>query len=800
MDTGEIIVKNEEMIEFFEKFDSIQLKYNLDSKSKSYIYLYEALENIESAYQFSELTKSNYDLIGKNLDLIYDSKKASDQITKIYDIVKNNIINQYICIDGLERLFSDKYIEFEWNMHLGIDYKKHQMEFYRDHFVHQMRNLYCLHMMLSDEKVGGFSGKKGLGFIHLVKRILEVPSNSKVSRYTYKMVEQQKHYRYFPNYKIKLRDGNILYINKKYNTDEFYYRNIIFMAGYMAALFHDIGYPEVSNVQNQRRITEYIANLYNAESSGYDYPRLNSLLQNSFLFRVVSFTEIRNRMSGEKPDHGAFSAIIFLLNFYENGAIHGLEPYKRCAVELAAFAIYNHTNKYSYSKKAEENGYIHNSFLLNPISYLLRICDDLQEWNRIYFELSKNSNLIVCGQCKTPVIRKTEKEKVFYMCNCNLYKAEKAVFSSVFNYTENFPYRRIYNITVCDRLIIGYDEIEDTKKFVKFKLDYKLDRLLHMAYINPDYAKYRIKELNQLKELFNCQPELPPLYLQYFITANPVLIKVQILNAYLEEYDKNFIDMNFSSVVDRCRNCIDKLSKLLKKKNDEIHKVQNYTILEEIKMERFKTIEKKYNNDKEELIIKMFQDITPLLKNWQASMENLFYPLINNAYNKGKRFTLIIEMVKKSIRLYIELLLVMKISIKLNENGLDNNLFLLLFDIEQEREKEEEEKVISDKEILELIKPEYNTELRGLVKDSIKQFTKIYEKIENLKQRPVNYYTQFDTEDYIYGCIKRFVNTEQYVPVYQRKKEAEIRKDDSGIIYIDAYTDLAFFQILLRDI
>lgn len=853
MDNRKVKINKEVMEKFFENFDSIELKYNLDvrkeegseekidekieekteEKTEDKIRLYATLEEIESAYQFSELTKNNYDSVVKNLDLIYDAKDDSDQIVRVYDLVKNKIIHQYICIDGLERLFSDKYIDFEWDMHLGIDYRKHQMKFYRDHFVHQIRNLYCLHMMLSDENVGDFSEKQhgagdsqendsekvytdndlskrqyGLGLFHLVRKVLEVPSNSKVSRYTYKMVEQQKQRGHLQGDKVKLWGSkNDIDFNKRYNTDEFYYRNIIFMAGYMAALFHDIGYPEVSNMQNQRRITEYIANLYNAESSGYDYFRLNALLQNSFLFRVVSFAEIRDRMTGEKPDHGAFSAIIFLLNFYENGAIHGLEPYKRCAVELAAFAIYNHTNKYSYSKEAGKNGYIRNSFLLNPISYLLRICDDLQEWNRIYFELSKASNLIVCNQCRTPVIRKDKENKkdkkrkqIYYTCNCNCGK-EEGIFSPIFNYAENFPYRRIYNVSVCDNLVMECKEIEGTKKWVKFKLEYKLDRLLHIAYINPDYAKYRIKELNQLKRLLDYQLELPLMYLQYFVTANPVLIKVQILNLYFEQNPEKFGEIDFSPVINYCNDCMNKLTVLNHKMGNDLRVVQRDIDFEDVRIEKVKSIKERYKKDERELIRQAFIDITPALEDWQRQIEGTFYPIIDAIYDyKGKDkdgndFSFINKKVRESISLYIKLMLIMKISMKLNEEKQDNDLFAVLYEYQQKGELEQDE--VKGKNILKLVQPEYDMDLRGLIGDCIKQFMKLYEKIEDLDQKPENYYTQFDTEDYVYGCIKRFLNTSQYVPVCQRKEETGRRRSSKNVVCIDAFSDLAFFQKLL---
>lgn len=311
------------------------------------------------------------------------------------------------------------------------------------------------------------------------------------------------------------------------------------MSSYMSALFHDIGYPEANNTVNQRRITEYIANLYSAESSGYNYLRLNALLQNALLFRVVPFEEIQKRLSGDKPDHGALSAIIFLLNFYENGAIHGLPVYKKCAVELAALAIYNHTNHYRYNGKLRDGEYVRCVFTLNPISYLLWLCDDLQEWGRIYFELSNKSNLILCNICKTPIVRKKYSKKYmnsygivdkhFYACNCNYLKsqnyeieeiAKQGVFRPIFEYNKSFPYRRIYNISVCENL-----KIEEENQVLCFSLEYDLAKLLHIAYINPDYARYRIKELNQFKRLLDFQKELPQMKILYFMTTNPILIK-----------------------------------------------------------------------------------------------------------------------------------------------------------------------------------------------------------------------------------------------------------------------------------
>ena len=55
-----------------------------------------------------------------NIDLIYDNAKLSEEFTKIYDLFYNKIICKYLNIEGLERLFNEKYMEFEWNMHLEL--------------------------------------------------------------------------------------------------------------------------------------------------------------------------------------------------------------------------------------------------------------------------------------------------------------------------------------------------------------------------------------------------------------------------------------------------------------------------------------------------------------------------------------------------------------------------------------------------------------------------------------------------------------------------------------------------------
>lgn len=702
-------INSQEMKEFYQKLDVIELKYSLKQDEEEYVKKYADIDKIESAFQFAELTKIEYGDVLSNLNLIYARQEKSNDIVELFDLVRNKIIHQYINIDGLERLFSEKYIDFEWDMHLGMDYKSHKMKYYRDHFVHQIRNAYCMHKMLEEFK-----------WIEYVEKVLRNPESSKISRYVCKNIEQQKIIGYY-NGIDKVRE---------YNEEHFYCKNIIYMACYMAALFHDIGYPEVTNSLNQKRIVEYISNLYNTESSGYNYSRLNALLQNSLLFRLVPFHEIQKRIAKDKADHGALSAIIFLLNFYENGAIHGLEPYKKCAVELAALAIYNHTNKYRYKSELKEGEYVKNIFALNPISYLLRICDDMQEWGRIYFELSNKSNLIICNNCKTPIIRKLDKDgSYFYRCNCrseecSMLAKERALFFPMFDYDTNFPYRRIYNVTVCESL-----RVDQKDNVMCFHIDYQLDRLLHMAYINSSYAKYRIDELNSLKKMLDYQPDLPVMKVEYFMTANPILIKVRILEKFLQNKLENPIKELFI-LIKEVEN-LTEYEKVMKKKEwDVLFETEKELLKEEIKQ------------------------------------------VINEVYPTEENYELVRDMVGQSVDLYLQLLIFMELNKQYKEKP----------ELEVNSLKEEEHE-----KVLNTIDKGKNLDLYALVKDCFAQFEKMYTDVRKLDSNPEDYYKQFETEDYVYGCIDRFLAPEQYVPVCERKT----------LDKIDGYTDLALFQELM---
>lgn len=516
----------------------------LDRRLTNYLRHYEASNNLAS------LTKRDFSHIMENLYMIYhENEKTILGYAQMLDLVSKRLVNEYVGIDGLERLFSDQYIDFEWEMHLGMDHFRHTMDFYRDHFLHQIRDAHMLEMLLSEDKL-----------YRNVRDVLMQPSVSKISRYFCMMVERQE--------KVQYMSPIARYLKL---DPEFIPRNIIRMASLMAGLFHDIGYPETHLRSLQQRFAQYMPGLSSVHRRQVAIDDRFSLLQNSLLFRVVPLERVLDKVNASKVDHGTLSALTFLLHFYENGSIFTLEPYQAAAVELAALAIFNHTHKYIASDESPEKADDNKArFISNPIAYLLRVCDDLQEWDRVYFEISDQSNILICPRCQTSLVgkripdtRKPEKktggsgtekavgesvnakhlaERHCYVCACSPDGNKQ--FHRAFDGEDAFYYRRIYNVIVCEEVTfapLAPDKDASSWKMVSDLtacLNYEPSRLLHIAYINPGYASHRIRELNKLKPLLQCQVSLPRLWLDYFVTANPLLIKMKLMEQFLMKGDK----------------------------------------------------------------------------------------------------------------------------------------------------------------------------------------------------------------------------------------------------------------------
>lgn len=105
--------------------------------------------------------------------------------------------------------------------------------------------------------------------------------------------------------------------------------------------------------------------------------------------------------------------------------------------------------------------------------------------------------------------------------------------------------RKLYIVSVVD-----WVKMRSQDNILTVCLNFDLYKLLLMSYINNNYAKIRLDEFNKLKKLLDSQVFVFPennkdrfdrIVLDYFVTANPLLIKLKILERWIV---KSFLNGN----------------------------------------------------------------------------------------------------------------------------------------------------------------------------------------------------------------------------------------------------------------
>ena len=561
-------------LKYLDLLDPIALKYGIDKPIPKEARAKAA--EFETRFQYSSITKQQYSYISDNLRLVYGNGNdiVLNDITAFH-LVETKLICGYFGISQLNQMFDEDYFNFEWDMHVGNNLKEHRSDYYRDHFIHQIRNLYMMLNLL--EKFDFFDASK---------HILKTPNASKVSEYVCKKsmvfrtddmgAEQQRLKLILKDYQDFYRDQYISDYKKNHlesngfdfysdeaiplifegtpfasNADFFdayFYKYVIYASTILSALFHDMGYPICHFLDVRRRISEYNPAMYMfTHNSVESFDQLAFKLGSSLLFSVVSPEIVRKRLEPKKRggyDHGAYSAIAFLQQFYDTGVIYSLSAEKHCAIELAALAIFNHTSKFQIISSKDDTRYYNMFFRQNPISFLLRFCDDLQEWDRRYFELSETSDLLFCPTCGLPLLKHSEYDdegkmlpRSKYSCGCIDQEQRNALVRP-----DIFIKRKLYLVTVADWVRFRLEDQNGENSRLIATIDYDLYKLLLMAKTNNNYASSRMKELNEVKKLLSNQNfalmsdgilRFSRICLDYSMTFNPLLIKVWILERYI---------------------------------------------------------------------------------------------------------------------------------------------------------------------------------------------------------------------------------------------------------------------------
>lgn len=418
--------------------------------------------------------------ICRNLEVLYSREEVMEEACLIDNVLE--ILNRYFGIEGMENLLLNNYATIENAIFLEHSSGGAPGRI-REHYKHQFRNAY-LGMLLLD--------KMGLD------RCLEdclLEENNEYSCYMMDCIRRDKE----EGISSDREERNVL-------------KEMIYKSYFVAALFHDIGYPLAYYFRVSEEIQQFTP-FFKIVNPGVkaEFPEIRALLNNSLLFRTVDVGEIRKKY--EKNDHGCLSAISFLMNFYFSGSIYNLGKGEknRCIVEMAAVAIYKHTDKFTGANRM--------IFSLDPISYLLRICDDMQEWQRFMVLIEDTHNYLMCSECGK-IIHPEIKDGKEYGCDCG----------KQFRKITGHNNKKMNYVDLCDSLTLSY---EKGKIVVEFHYNYY--RQLELILNDYQGVHYRKKGIEGLQKMLQVQKYIPDIELRCFLSNNPV----ELIQKMIEESPKD---------------------------------------------------------------------------------------------------------------------------------------------------------------------------------------------------------------------------------------------------------------------
>lgn len=490
---------------------------------KNYMESMTLVSNTENRCSVEELTKV-YEIVDK----VYGDKIEAEKDVKIYQLVSEKFIREFVGIEGLDSLYKPLFFVFEWLMHLEYNVEQNSYSYYRDHFIHQVRNMMEMIMLLTNDELD-LKGqcvraiKKGNSHlaIRIRKAVEEVKQNPSGLDEIKNIADRIRVPREEKD-KKKIRE---LYI------EDSIYTYILLASAIVTSVIHDIGYPVEFINGNLNRMGKFLpASQFFFEKKDSTF-EMHRVLQDSMLYQTICADKVAEKI--HKGDHGAISACTLLMKYYENGRIFSMAPVHRIIIELSALTIFEHTLRYEFlmdnSDKEADKYQI--SFAENPFSYLFRLCDDLEEWDRTYFEITNQSNFLLCEKCGGIINRwkickdgdRAKKERI-YACGCGKQGVNKNIFR----------YRKLTSINTCQN--VGVKVIENNKKKIyEISIDYDLLALLQASAYSATFAKKRAEALGAIKKMTFCQNGTYPMYIDSFISNNPILIKTEMTDRFFEK-------------------------------------------------------------------------------------------------------------------------------------------------------------------------------------------------------------------------------------------------------------------------
>ncbi len=520
-----------------------------------------------------------------NTKLVYGSLEKAMEFQDLYETVAEKFIVDYIGIPGLSALYDEDYPDFEWSMHVNLNFKEHRNSYYRDHFIHEMRNVYMMYSLLNNKYI-----------YHNVMKYLFNPSVGKLSEYIHSERRKWKYqFMQYPSHVQKVINDNFSaerdHLPEAEPADCYFMRYITYAASAIAGLFHDIGYPIAHCYETQDRAIEFFPPLnVLLDNESVTFSQLQDLLSDTLLFQIVDPKEIKERFEGR--DHGTLSALLLALHYHKTGRIHVLPIEQQVALEYGIVIIYNHTLDFYYSRRKKPTLHYKMQFSRDPLSWLFRLCDDAQEWDREYFEITNTPNLMFCEKCHTPFLKGFDEtnymrtsdmivrayldipelsnnaqsgqendpplknadehankpiltksvKRVKYTCRCGNGKY-------IHDRLSWFDRRQIVTIQACDHVDVVTAQTGAGLAAGKLLFDFYYNpyKQLQICSIHHTFSQYRAKDLANDKRFLQIQDftdELGQGYgdlgLRHNLTPNPYLLKAMIWGEYLEFSEYQF--------------------------------------------------------------------------------------------------------------------------------------------------------------------------------------------------------------------------------------------------------------------
>lgn len=400
--------------------------------------------------------------------LLYGKKDADRQIRLLQTMQK--FLHEYIGIEGLEELLVNNYGTIENSIFFEHDNQGRSANI-REHSKHQLKNAYLGSVLLLE-----------FGYLeNVVKAICREQSYT-----TSYLVERAR--------KIVGEKGDSCS-----KLEEWTYK--IFL---LSSLFHDIGYPLEYYLRNAQEISEYPPHLkIMVPVIKTEFSEIKVYLLESQLFKQVSHEKILKKY--QENNHGVLSALSLLMHFYYSGRIYSLSDEKRCLIEMTAIAIYRHTDRFTEAERMV--------YLQDPISFMVRLCDDLQEWERFKLRISDKHNYLLCNACGKIL---QEKDRI-YTCPCckNQY----------FKVTQ-IENRKVNYVCLCDGL-----DISDNIKKVRIHFQFHLMKQIEVLLDDYTAAIKSNKDIMKIKRMVANQGIAPKMELDWYVSNNPLCLISKMLDA-----------------------------------------------------------------------------------------------------------------------------------------------------------------------------------------------------------------------------------------------------------------------------